>query len=132
MTTSPCGQPIQPIPEVDLALITGSANWGLRFSEDAGLPGVSVLSRDVSHETAHGISENWKLLEYDGSMTPDGLPRWALCMYSHGNPRDWIDHSRHRRAFACVTGRGRASRAGKFDYRLPQSRHSGGRLRHQR
>lgn len=102
MALSPSGQKIEPIPQVDLALITGSANWGLRFPEDLALPGVSVMSRDVAYETEYGTSENWKVLEFDGAMTPDGLPRRALCMYSHGNPRDWIDHSCHRRAYAVL------------------------------
>lgn len=102
MALSPSGQKIEAIPEVDLALITGSANWGLRFPEDVGLPGVSVLARDVAYETRYGVSENWKVLEFDGSMTSDGQSRKALCMYSHGNPRDWIDHSCHRRAFAVL------------------------------
>lgn len=106
MTTSPSGQQVQPIPEVELALITGSANWGLRFPEDVDLAGVRVLARDIAYETLYGVSENWKLLEFDGSMTPDGRPRRALCMYSHGNPRDWIDHSCHRRAFAVLLAAG--------------------------
>jgi 5'-methylthioadenosine phosphorylase len=102
MSLSPSGQQILPIPQVELALITGSANWGLRFPEDVALSGVRVLARDVAHETQYGISENWKLLEFDGAITPDHRPRRALCMYSHGNPRDWIDHSCHRRAFAVL------------------------------
>lgn len=102
MSLSPAGQYIHTIPQVELALITGSANWGLRFPEDVALPGVSVVARDVAYETQHGVSENWKLLEFDGSLTPDGQLRRALCMYSHGNPRDWIDHSCHRRAFAVL------------------------------
>jgi 5'-methylthioadenosine phosphorylase len=106
MTTSPSGQQVQPIPEVELALITGSANWGLRFPEDVGIAGVSVLARDLAYETPHGVSENWKLLEFAGSMTPDGRPRRALAMYSHGNPRDWIDHSCHRRAFSVLAAAG--------------------------
>ena len=106
MTLSQSGQRILAIPKTELALITGSANWGLRFPEDIALPGVSVLERDVAFETAHGVSENWKLLEFDGAMTPDGRPRRALCMYSHGNPRDWIDHSCHHRAFAVLAEAG--------------------------
>jgi 5'-methylthioadenosine phosphorylase len=106
MALSPSGQTIEAIPEADLALITGSANWGLRFPEDVALPGVSVLARDVAYETQHGVSENWKFLEFDGSMTSDGQPRRALCMYSHGNPRDWIDHSCHRRAYAVLQAAG--------------------------
>jgi 5'-methylthioadenosine phosphorylase len=87
------------IPAVGLALITGSANWGLAFPEDVGLPGVKVLARDIAFDTPYGRSENWKLLEFDGAMTCDGRSRRALCMYSHGNPRDEVDHSCHRRAF---------------------------------
>ncbi len=90
------------IPQVELALITGSANWGLRFPEDIGVAGVSVVARDIAFETSHGVSENWKLLEFDGTLTPDGNPRLALCMYSHGNPRDRMDHSCHHRAFAVL------------------------------
>lgn len=106
MSLSPSGQTIAAIPRVDLALITGSANWGLRFPEDIDMPGVRVLARDVAHETAYGVSENWKLLEFDGSLTPEGAPRRALCMYSHGNPRDHIDHSCHHRAFAVLEAAG--------------------------
>lgn len=47
MALSTSGRTIA-IPAVDLALITGSANWGLRFPEDVALPGVSVLARDVA------------------------------------------------------------------------------------
>lgn len=90
---------VSPIPTVDLALITGSASWGLAFPEDVGVAGVKVLARNISFETPYGGSDNWKLLEFDGTMTLDGKPRRALCMYSHGNPRDEIDHSCHRRAF---------------------------------
>jgi 5'-methylthioadenosine phosphorylase len=106
MTQSPHARQTAPIPEVDLAIITGSANWGLSFPEDVDVPGVSVLARDIAHETPYGVSENWKLLAFDGALTPDGRPRRALCMYSHGNPRDWIDHSCHRRAFAVLQAAG--------------------------
>ncbi len=87
------------IPQVRLALITGSANWGLAFPEDIGMTGVSVLERDRVFDTPWGPSENWKLLEFSGEVTPDGQPHRALCMYSHGNPRNEIDHACHRRAF---------------------------------
>ncbi|MER5173035.1 hypothetical protein [Thioclava kandeliae] len=87
------------IPQVKLALITGSANWGLAIPEDIGVEGVSVIERDLSFMTPWGCSDNWKLLEFDGSVTPDGQTYRALCMYSHGNPRHEIDHSCHRRAF---------------------------------
>jgi hypothetical protein len=72
MALSTSGQTIEAIPEVDLALITGSANWGLRFPEDVALPGVSVLARDVAYETQYGVSENWKFLEFDGSLLQAG------------------------------------------------------------
>ena len=87
------------IPAVGLALITGSASWGLAFPEDVDQMGVKVLARDIVFDTPYGRSENWKLLEFDRAITRDGQPRRALCMYSHGNPRDEVDHSCHRRAF---------------------------------
>ncbi|WP_137130913.1 5'-methylthioadenosine phosphorylase [Rhizobium sp. FY34] len=90
---------LSPIPKTGLAIITGSANWGLAFPEDVGMPGVRVLTRDLAFDTPYGISENWKLLEFDASITAEGKTRQALCMYSHGNPRDHIDHSCHRRSF---------------------------------
>jgi 5'-methylthioadenosine phosphorylase len=91
--------PPSAIPIVDLAIITGSANWGLAFPEDVGMAGVRVLARDLSFATPYGQTDNWKLLEFDAAITADGQARQALCMYSHGNPRDAIDHSCHRRAF---------------------------------
>ena len=91
--------PLSAIPEVGFAIITGSANWGHAFPEDVGIAGVGVLARDLSFGTPWGRTDNWKLLEFDGGITADGQTRQALCMYSHGNPRDEIDHSCHRRAF---------------------------------
>lgn len=87
------------IPQVGLAIITGSANWGLAFPEDVQVDGVRTLQRDMSFETPFGRTDNWKLLEFDASITAEGKTKRALCMYSHGNPRDHIDHSCHRRAF---------------------------------
>ncbi|UCI09489.1 5'-methylthioadenosine phosphorylase [Mesorhizobium sp. B1-1-8] len=87
------------IPIVELALITGSASWGLAFPEDVSMAGVEVLARDMAFETPYGRTENWKLLEFDGAITSDRQPRRTLCMYSHGNPRDEVDHACHRRAF---------------------------------
>lgn len=89
----------EPIPEVGLALITGSSSWGLAFPEDVGREGVAVLARDLSFATPYGPSDNWKLLEFAAEITAEGRQKRALCMYSHGNPRDEIDHSCHRRAF---------------------------------
>lgn len=91
--------PLSSVPKVGLAIITGSANWGLAFPEDIGMDGVRVLARDLSFGTPWGQSDHWKLLEFDAALTADSTPRQALCMYSHGNPRDHIDHSCHRRAF---------------------------------
>lgn len=87
------------IPQVRLALITGSANWGLAFPEDTGMDGVRVIARDMAFDTPWGPSENWKLIEFSSDVTPDRKPHRALCMYSHGNPREEIDHACHRRAF---------------------------------
>ncbi|RWR09562.1 phosphorylase family protein [Paenirhodobacter populi] len=87
------------IPQVDFALITGSANWGIAVPEDVGVEGVRLLARDLSYATPWGPSDNWKLMEFDGAITADGQNRQVLCMYSHGNPRDEIDHSCHRRAY---------------------------------
>ena len=99
MNTEPTATPVTAIPNVDLGLITGSANWGLVFPEEIGVEGVRVIARDITYATPFGPSENWKLLEFDGEITADRHPRRALCMYSHGNPREEIDHSCHRRAF---------------------------------
>jgi 5'-methylthioadenosine phosphorylase len=96
MTTT---QTFSAIPSTGLAIITGSANWGLAFPEDVGAPGVKLLSRDLAFETPYGLSENWKLIEFDASITAGGVSKTALCMYSHGNPRDHIDHECHRRSF---------------------------------
>jgi len=87
------------IPSVRTAVITGSANWGLAFPEDVGMAGVRVVARDLVFDTPYGLTENWKLLEFDASLTLEGRTKQVLCMYSHGNPRDYIDHSCHRRAF---------------------------------
>jgi 5'-methylthioadenosine phosphorylase len=106
MSSSEERQEIREIPKVELALITGSASWGLRFPEDIGVEGVSVLARDVAFETPYGLSGNWKILSFDGKLAPDGRPRTALCMYSHGNPREHVDHSCHRRAFAVLQAAG--------------------------
>ncbi|TIM24417.1 MAG: 5'-methylthioadenosine phosphorylase, partial [Mesorhizobium sp.] len=38
------------IPQVGLAIITGSANWGLAFPEDIEFDGVRTLRRDISFE----------------------------------------------------------------------------------
>jgi 5'-methylthioadenosine phosphorylase len=95
-------QQVREIPKVDLALITGSSTWGIRFPEDIKMEGVTLVARDIAFETDFGLSENWKILEFDGSLTPDGRPRRALCIYQHGNRRDVIDHSCHQRTYAVL------------------------------
>ena len=98
----PMPQTLSQIPSVSTAIITGSANWGIAFPEDVTMKGVSVLARDMVFETPYGLTENWKLLEFDASITASGQSKRVLCMYSHGNPRDYIDHSCHRRAFSAL------------------------------
>jgi 5'-methylthioadenosine phosphorylase len=90
------------IPSVDCAIITGSANWGLRFPEDLDEPGVTVLRRDMEFATPFGPTGEWKVLELDGSLTHDGAARRALCVFSHGWPLDRIDHGAHRRVFSVL------------------------------
>lgn len=85
------------IPRCEFALVSGSAGWGLRIPEDAGDPGMRVLERDLAFETPWGVTENWQVLELDGSLTVDGRPRQVLNVFSHGWPLDRIDHSVVRR-----------------------------------
>ena len=87
------------IPEVDFAIVCGSANWGLRVPEDLGEPGITVLRRDMVFETPWGESGEWKLIAIDGSLTPDGAARQVLVVWSHGWPLDRIDHAAQRRVF---------------------------------
>jgi 5'-methylthioadenosine phosphorylase len=85
------------IPSVPFALISGSAAWGITFPEDLAEPGVRVVQKNMSFDTPWGPTELWKLLEVDGSLTPDGQPRRILNVFSHGWPVDSIDHSASRR-----------------------------------
>ena len=87
------------IPEVRFAIVCGSANWGIRVPEDLDEPGVTVLRRDLVFATPWGDSEEWKLVEIDGSLTPDGEARQVLVVWSHGWPLDRIDHAAQRRVF---------------------------------
>ena len=87
------------IPEVQFAIVCGSANWGIRVPEDLEEPGVTVLRRDLVFATPWGDSGEWKLVEIDGSLTPDGAPRQMLVVWSHGWPLDRIDHAAQRRVF---------------------------------
>jgi 5'-methylthioadenosine phosphorylase len=85
------------IPQCGLALISGSAGWGLRVPEDVGIAGVRALERGLSFETPWGVVDNWQVLEIDGALTPEGTPRRVLNVFSHGWPLDLIDHSVVRR-----------------------------------
>src|SRR4051794_7898182 len=85
------------IPSVSLALISGSAAWGITFPEDLAEPGVSVLRKNMTFDTPWGKSELWKLIEVDAVHSGDGKPRQILNVFSHGWPVDSIDHSASRR-----------------------------------
>ena len=89
----------EPIPSVAVAIVCGSANWGVRFPEDLDEAGVTVLKRDLVFATPWGDSAEWKLVEIDGASTPDGAARQVLVVWSHGWPLDRIDHEAHRRVF---------------------------------
>ena len=91
------------IPEVRFAIVCGSANWGIRVPEDLDEPGVTVLLRDLVFSTPWGDSEEWKLVEIDGSLTPDGETRQVLVVWSHGWPLDRIHHAAQRRVFSPAT-----------------------------
>ena len=87
------------IPQTPFALISGSAGWGLKFPEDLHEPGVRVLERGLSFDTPWGRTENWQIIECDGSITADGQPRQILNVFSHGWPLEEVDHAAHRRVF---------------------------------
>jgi len=87
------------IPQTPFALISGSAGWGLKFPDDLSEPGIRVVERGLSFETPWGRTENWQLIEYDGSVTADGRPRLVLNVFAHGWPLNAVDHSVHRRVF---------------------------------
>jgi 5'-methylthioadenosine phosphorylase len=91
--------PASPIPNVDHAIICGSANWGLAFPEDLAEPGVTVIARDLRFDTPYGPAAEWKLIELDGAITVDGAPRHVLSVFSHGWSLDEIDHGASRRVF---------------------------------
>ena len=90
------------IPKLDYAIICGSASWGIRFPEDVGEPGVTVIERDIIFATPYGPSSEWKIVEFNGSITADGAPRRALVVFSHGWPLDEIDHDASRRVFSVL------------------------------
>ena len=89
----------QTIPRTPFALLSGSAGWGLRFPDDLREPGVRVAARGLTFETPWGPTDNWQIIEYGGGVTVDGTPRRALNVFSHGWPRDTVDHSAHRKVF---------------------------------
>jgi 5'-methylthioadenosine phosphorylase len=85
------------IPETPFALLSGSAEWGVRFPDGVAEPGVSVLARGLAFDTPWGVTENWQLIGIEGGLTPDGQPRTFLNVFSHGWPLEAIDRSAHRR-----------------------------------
>ena len=87
------------IPQIPFALISGSAGWGIRFPDALHEPGVRVLERGLTFDTPWGPTENWQVIECDGSITHDGTTRLVLNVFSHGWPVDRVDHSAHRRVF---------------------------------
>lgn len=89
----------QNIPQTPFALISGTAGWGVKFPDDLEEPGMRVLERGLSFETPWGRTENWQVIECDGSITPDGKFRLVLNVFAHGWPADQIDHTAHRRVF---------------------------------
>jgi 5'-methylthioadenosine phosphorylase len=89
----------QNIPRTSFALISGTAGWGMRFPDDLNEPGVRTLERGLSFETPWGISENWQLIELDGSLTADGKTRQVLNVFGHGWRPERIDHSAQRNVF---------------------------------
>ncbi|MDX7951757.1 5'-methylthioadenosine phosphorylase [Lichenihabitans sp. Uapishka_5] len=90
------------IPAADFAIVCGSANWGLRMPEDLDEPGVTVTARDLTFDTPWGETGDWKLIEIDGALTPDGKPRAVLVVWSHGWSVDHIDHGAQRRVFSVL------------------------------
>jgi 5'-methylthioadenosine phosphorylase len=87
------------IPRTPFALLSGSAGWGLKFPDDLAEPGVRVAARGLAFETPWGPTDNWQVIEFDGRGTADGRPRLALNVFSHGWPRDAVDHAVHRKVF---------------------------------
>jgi len=90
------------VPHAEFAIITGTANWGMRFPEALGSPGVRVVERDLEFDTPWGPSPDWKILQLDGSRTSDGRERTVLVAFSHGWPLHQIDHEAHRRVFSVL------------------------------
>lgn len=97
MTAASTETPIDAIPKTPFALISGSAQWGLRFPDDVLEPGVSVRERGLRFQTPWGVSENWQVIEVSGEGTPDGQPRRILNVFAHGWPIDSIDHEAFRK-----------------------------------
>jgi 5'-methylthioadenosine phosphorylase len=90
------------VPQASFAIIGGSASWGLRFPEDIDEPGITVVARDLAFETEWGTSEEWKLIEIDGSRTVDGQPRRVLYVFSHGWPLIKVDHHAHQKTYGVL------------------------------
>ncbi len=63
------------IPNIGLALIPGTSTWGIRFSQDIQMEGAKLVARDVAFKTDYWLSENWRIREFAGRLTPHGKPR---------------------------------------------------------
>lgn len=85
------------IPQTSLALLSGSAGWGVPFPDGIGEAGVTVLQRALRFDTPWGPTEGWQLIEIAGSATADGRARRVLNVFSHGWPDEAVDHATHRR-----------------------------------
>lgn len=72
------------IPQVNLALIGGSGTLGCRFPEEAGLPGVTVVERDLTFDTPYGPTTRMKIGRIQASETVDGRERLFLTVRMHG------------------------------------------------
>ena len=87
------------IPQTPFALLSGSATWGVMFPDGLKEPGVRTIERDLKFDTPWGISENWQIIELDGSITADGKTRLILNIFAHGWAADRINHECHRQVF---------------------------------
>src|SRR6476660_8930447 len=85
------------VPQIQFAILSGSAGWGVAFPEGLKVEGVKILDRDLAFDTPWGKTSNWQVIELDGKLTQDGKPRLVLNVFSHGWLVDAIDHSDHRR-----------------------------------
>lgn len=87
------------IPQTPFALVSGSAGWGIQFPDDLHEPGVRVVARGLVFDTPYGPSPHWQVIEYDGSLTPDGRSRTLLNVFAHGWSLERINHESFAQIF---------------------------------